>query len=144
MTLSRRRKATPAGLRLDRLRQARVNAPTLREFLPAATQVLVELTFAGDARLAQGSHAFTVFPPAQAHFVYACAFGDCDGTFDLNDRILGMLREQSCRSTDVLHCAGHRTRREGPGLQCGLSVAYAVTVGYLLARHAQPAQLLAQ
>jgi hypothetical protein len=142
MTLSRRRKATPAVLRLDRLRHARFNAPTLREFLPAATQVLVELTYVGDAHLAQGSHAFTVFPPAQAHFVYACPFGDCDGTYDLNETIFALLREEGRRATDVLHCAGHRTSRGISGPQCGLGVAYAVTVDYLLARPGRTVRLL--
>src|SRR4029453_10604695 len=99
MMLSRRRKATPAGLRLDRLRHARVNAPTLRELLPAATQVLVELTFIRDAPLAHGSHALPVFPAAQAPFISACPYGDCDGTYDLNEKIFAMLREESRRST---------------------------------------------
>lgn len=142
MTLSRRRKATPAVLRQDRLRHARFNAPTLREFLPAATQVLVELTFVGDAHLAQDSRAYTVFPPAQAHFVYACPFGDCDGTYDLNEKIFAMLREERCRSTGMLHCAGHRTSQAGSGQECGLGAAYMVTVGYLIAQHVRAGLLL--
>jgi len=41
----RRRRPTPAELRQDVLRQARLDAPTLREFLPAAARIWVALTF---------------------------------------------------------------------------------------------------
>jgi hypothetical protein len=126
----RRRKATPAELRRDQLRQARVDAPTLRQFLPAAAQVGVELTFAVDARLAQAPRMFTVFPPAQAHFVYACPIGNCDGTYDLNEAVFGMLRAHAAAATGVLHCSGHTPRHDGPGPLCGLGVAYAVAVRY--------------
>lgn len=134
MRLLRPRKATPAELRRDGLRKARVDAPTLRDLLPAATQVHVEIKFDGDARLADAPRTFTIYPPAQAHFVYTCPFGDCDGTHDLNEEVFGMLATGTCQITGVRHCIGHRASRSGPGPQCGLGMTYAVTVRYALAR----------
>jgi len=140
MTLLRHRKATPAELRREQLRQARIDAPTLRQFLPAAAQVWVELMFDADTRPAQAPRLFTVYPPAQAHFVYACPFGDCDGTYDLNEAVLGMLRARICQTTGVLHCDGHRARRSGSGPRCGLHVAYAVDVRYGTEQSCAPAR----
>lgn len=130
MRLVRRRKATSAELRLDQLRQARVDAPTLRQFLPDAAQVWVELAFDADVRLAQAARVFTIYPTAQAYFVYACPFGDCDGTYDLNAPVFAMLRAHACQSSGVLQCIGRKARRAAPGPQCGLGMAYAVAVSY--------------
>lgn len=130
MKLARRKKASSAELRLDQLRQARIDAPTLRQFLPEAAQVWVELAFDADARLAQPARVFTIYPAAQAYFVYACPFGDCDGTYDLNEPVFAMLRAHSCQSSGALQCVGHKSRLAAPGPQCGLGMAYAVGVSY--------------
>ncbi len=130
ITLVRRRKATTAELMREQQRQARVDAPTLRQFLPAVAQVWVELAFDTDARLVQAPRMFTVYPSAQAHFVYSCPFGDCDGTYDLNEPVFAMLRTQACRATGVLHCIGHKTRRSTQGPHCGLGLTYAVAARY--------------
>jgi hypothetical protein len=140
MSVLRRRKTSPADRRREQLRQARVDAPTLRQFLPAAAQVWVELTFDMDARLAPAPRLFTVYPPAQAHFVYACPFGDCDGTYDLNEAVFAVLRAGTCEATGVLHCMGRKARRSGLGLRCGLGVAYAVTVRYGAEQSRPPAR----
>jgi hypothetical protein len=130
MKLVRRRKATSADIRLDQLRQARVDAPTLRQLLPNAAQVWVELAFDADVRLAQAARVFTIYPAAQAYFVYSCPFGDCDGMFDLNEPVFAMLRAHTCQARGVLHCVGRKARRADPGPQCGLGMAYAVGVSY--------------
>jgi hypothetical protein len=130
MKLVRRRRATSADIRLDQLRQARAAAPTLRQFLPDAAQVWVELAFDADIRLAQAARVFTIYPSAQAHFVYSCPFGDCDGTFDLNEAVFAMLRTHTCQSRGALQCVGHKARRADPGPRCGLGMAYAVAVSY--------------
>jgi hypothetical protein len=130
MNRLRRKKRDREELRRDQLRKARLDAPTLRTLLPAAEQVSVELTFDMDARLAQAPVTSTVFPPAQAHFVYGCPFGDCDGTYDLDAEIFGMLREGVSEAIGAQHCCGHRASRSGHGPRCGLGVTYAVTVQY--------------
>jgi hypothetical protein len=137
MTVSRRWKASPAARRTDQLRQARAAAPTLRTLQPTATQVALQLTFAEDARLVHAPRTFTVYPAAQAHFVYACAFGDCDGMHDLDTEIFDMLRVGTCQIAGVRLCVGQMARRSGHGPRCGLGLAYAVTVGYETARPAE-------
>lgn len=125
-----RNKTDREELRRDLLRKARLDAPTLRALLPAAMQVSVELTFEVAAQLTQGPLTSTVFPPARAHFVYGCPFGDCDGTYDLDEEIFGMLRAGVRRASGARHCCGHRARRSGYGPQCGLGLTYSVTVQY--------------
>ncbi len=112
------------------MRRARADAPTLREYVPAASLVRVELSFSTDARLVPAPQQFTVYPPASAHFVYACPFGDCDGIYDLNEDVLDLLGRKSSRLAGVRHCGGHRARRYGPGPQCGLNLQFAVLACY--------------
>lgn len=130
MRLSRRRKANSAEDRREQLRHARTSAPTLRDSSSAAEQVWVELVFDAHSHLAPAPHVFTVFPPAQAHFVYACPFGDCDGTYDLNEQVFGLLRTRMCQTKGVLVCSGHRSSGGASGSPCGQGVAYAVSVRY--------------
>lgn len=78
MRIAAMRKATVSGRR-DALRQARAVAPTLRVACPQAALVYVELAFQEASGPAHTPQAFSVYPPAKAHFVYACPFGDCDG-----------------------------------------------------------------
>ncbi len=138
----RRKKVSPEELERNRRRKARIDAPTLRTLLPSATQVSVELAFDVDTCLAQAPVKSTVYPPAQAHFVYVCPFGDCDGTYDLDEEIFGMLRAGVSRATGSQHCTGHRARRAGHGPQCGLGLQYIVAVQYQLERSAEAARLV--
>jgi hypothetical protein len=130
----RRRKPTLAELKVDQLRQARLSAPTLRALQPAADWVAVELAFDMDSLLTQAPRSFTVYPPAQAHFVYACAYGDCNGTHDLGEEIRCLLRAGASAGTGERHCTGRRARRGGIGLRCTLHFTYLVTVQYAVER----------
>jgi hypothetical protein len=137
----RRRKPTLAELRVDQLRQARLAAPTLRALQPAAAWVSVKLAFDVDGAMAQAPRSFTVFPPAQAHFIYACAYGDCDGTHDLGEEIRCLLRAGASGGTGVRHCSGRRAHRGGGlGPRCTLRLTYLVTVQYVAERAAAPMQ----
>ncbi len=130
MTRPGQRKLSSVEQKRQQLRQAHSAAPTLQVLLPAATQVSVELTFALDTQLAPAPRTVTVFPPARAHFVYACPFGNCDGAFDLDAEILGILHAGTCQATGVRSCCGHRANGNGYGPRCGLGLTYAVTVRY--------------
>ncbi len=130
MSRLRRRNSTPAEHRLERLRLARVTAPILRDLRASATRVSVQLTFANDICLAQSPRWFAVYPPARAHFVYACAFSDCDGMHDLDEEVFGMLRASTCQAAGLRHCFGHRSCRSGQGRRCGLGMTYEVSVTY--------------
>jgi hypothetical protein len=130
MKLARRRKATTAELKRDQLRQARDDAPTLRQLLPDASQVWIKLAFDADVRLVPAPRMFTVYPSAQAHFVYPCPFGDCDGSYDLNSAVFAMLLEHTCQVSGSLQCTGHKARRAALGPTCGLGAAYSAGVRY--------------
>ena len=114
---------------------ARVAAPRLRDLRSSAARVAVQLTYANDVSLAQSPRWFAVYPPARAHFVYACAFSDCDGMHDLDDEVFRMLRSTTSQATGVRHCFGRRSCRTGQGPRCGLGLTFEVTVIYEAPRH---------
>ena len=125
-----RRKPNDAERRRAQLQQARINAPKLGEFMPGVREVSDDLAFDGHSRLSQTHSRFTTYPPAQAHFVYACPLGDCDGVYDLNSIVFSMLAARSEHRTGVLQCAGHRVGQQPTGSPCGLAATYAVVIGY--------------
>lgn len=130
MRLMVRRKPTSSELKHRSFRQARTNAPTLQQLLPAVESVCVDFAFAKGAPLVFGAHQFTVYPPAHAYFAYLCPFGDCDGIYDLNEIVITLLRTNGSQTDGILHCEGHRARRIGRGPPCQLGVTYKVTARY--------------
>lgn len=128
--MPRRRKPGRIDIRRDELRRSRAEAPTLRQSMPAATQVWVGLEFAGISPPAPAARAYTVYPAAQAHFVYACPHGNCDGNYDLNDAINGLLQAGGCNTAGTLSCTGHRSLQLSR-TPCGLDVRYTVAISYL-------------
>lgn len=130
MRMLARRKPGPALELRDRQRKARADAATLRASFPAALQVSVELTFDADASLEPAPQHFSVFPPAQAHFIYACAFGDCDGQYNLNEAAFSMLGSGSDRTSGTLRCQGHRSPTGTGGASCNLGVSFVLTARY--------------
>ena len=128
MRLSSNRKAAAPADRRDELRKARAAAPTLREACPTASLVRVELAFAADPPLSHAPQAFSVYPPAKAHFVYACPFGDCNGLYDLNDVTFGSLQAGKRKGHGTLTCTGHRSRNGKADSPCELPATYSITV----------------
>lgn len=124
------RKPSAAERRVERLRQARVSAPLLRELQASAASVSVQLVFADDTRLAPTARAFTVYPPARAHFVYACAFGDCDGVHDLDGVVKALLSEGASAASGSRCCEGHRANGIDQRPACGLAMTYTIAVHY--------------
>jgi hypothetical protein len=127
---SRRKKLSPAESRADRLRLARLTAPLLRDLQPTAAHVAVQLSFADDARLVWATRSFAVYPPARAHFVYACAFGDCNGMHDLDAEVHGLLKAGGSQVAGALCCEGQRSSAVHVDHRCGLQLTYAVSVLY--------------
>lgn len=134
---SRRRKLTALELQRTRLRKARADAPTIGQSMPEAAQVRVGLVFAGISPPAPASRTYTAYPAAQAHFVYPCPLGDCDGNYDLNDEVMGMLRGGASHAAGTLPCTGHRAHSESRPC-CGLDVAYTVVIRYVTQGGAVP------
>ncbi len=129
MQLPPNRKAPSPVDRREALRKARASAPTLRMVSPEASLVRVELAFpTSDSRLAHAAQAFSVYPPAKAHFVYPCPFGDCDGAYDLNEIALGALQAGKRKTRGTLTCSGHRSRGGKSDSPCDLVATYSITV----------------
>lgn len=128
MRLSPKRKAPSPSDRRDELRKARAAAPTLRMACPDAALVRVELAFPEELRPPHAPQAFSVYPPAKAHFVYACPFGDCDGVYDLNEIAFGTLQAGKRKVRGTLTCTGHRARNGKSGCPCELAATYSIIV----------------
>jgi hypothetical protein len=128
MQLSSKRKAVPPSDPRDALRKARAAAPTLRAACPEVSLVRVELAFAEESRPGHAPQAFSIYPPAKAHFVFACPFGDCDGTYDLNPVAFGAVQAGKRKARGTLTCGGRRCRDGKLGNSCGLAATYSITV----------------
>jgi hypothetical protein len=114
--------------RRDELRQARAAASTLGSTCPEVASVRVELAFHVASGLAHAQQVFSIYPPAKAHFVYACPFGDCDGVYDLNDVTLGALGTGKRKTGGTLRCGGHRSHSGKSDNPCELAATYSIVV----------------
>jgi len=90
--------------------------------------VRVELAFPAESLMAQGGQAFSIYPAAKAHFVYPCPYGDCDGTYDLNEIAFGSLQSGKRKTRGTLTCTGHRARNGKLACPCELAASYTITV----------------
>jgi hypothetical protein len=128
MRLSSNRKVASPWDRTDERKKARTAAATLRVVCPEAALVRVELAFEPDSQLTHAPQAFSVYPPAKAHFVYACPFGDCDGMYDLNEAAFSALRKGEHKARGKLICAGHRSRDGKSNCPCELGATYSISI----------------
>jgi hypothetical protein len=128
MRLSRHKKATPIADPRDERRKARAAASTLRVACPEAALVRVELSFQPDSQLAHARQTFHIYPPAKAHFIYVCPFGDCDGVYDLNGVAFTTLQAGRVATRGTLTCPGHRPRYRSAGRPCELVVTYSISI----------------
>jgi hypothetical protein len=114
--------------RREELRKARAAAPPLRTACPDAALVRVELEFQADPLLVHAPQAFSLYPPAKAHFAYACPFGDCDGVYDLNEVVLDVFQTGKRKTRGTVTCSGHRSSHAHTGTACGLMLKYSIAV----------------
>lgn len=128
MRFPSKKKVAAISSRDEELRKARAAAPTLRVACPEASLVRVELEFQADPLLAHAPQTLSIYPPAKAHFAYACPFGDCDGVYDLNEVTLGSLNAGRHMTRGMLTCNGHRARKGGAADACDLALSYSITI----------------
>lgn len=131
MRFPAKKKTAFATVRQEELRKSRAAAPTLGAACPEAALVRVELEFQADPLLAHAPQTLSIYPPAKAHFAYACPFGDCDGVYDLNEVALGSLKAGKKTTRGTVACHGHRSRDGKTRSVCDLALSYSITV----ARH---------
>lgn len=140
MRLSRNKKVLAVGDRRDELRKGRSAAETLRAACPDAASVRVELEFRSATDESLVPQVYSLFPPAKAHFVYPCPYGDCAGLYDLQAIALEALHSGQRRTRGTLKCAGNRSRdRTSVGRPCELQMSYSITL--TMERRSQPEKL---
>jgi len=130
MRLSRNKKAQAPWDRKDELRKQRAAAETLRVVHPNAESVSVQLHFHAESHPALAPQSFSLYPPAKAHFIYACPYGDCDGVYDLQSAALTALEAKEVNATGTLKCTGHRSRDGLSARPCDLHVSFSITALY--------------
>lgn len=135
MHLPRNKRVTPVADPRDERRKARAAASTLRVACPEAALVRVELSFQADSQLAHAPQTFHLYPPAKAHFIYVCPFGDCNGVYDLNGVAFDTLQAGKLTAGGTLTCAGHRSQYGNVGRPCQLVATYSISVD----RNGEPA-----
>jgi hypothetical protein len=124
------KKKVTAWERRDELLKQRAAAATLRSVCPDAASISVELEFRADSPTSHAPQRHALYPPAKAHFVYPCPFGDCDGTFDLQAVALGILARKGKRASGSLKCVGNRSREGATAVPCVLEASYAIAAQY--------------
>jgi hypothetical protein len=90
----------------------------------------VELQFLPAAAPPHAAQSFVLYPAAKAYFTYPCPYGDCDGTYNLDDeasRAMAVHHGQKDRVTGTIECMGTRSREGLPRQPCGLHVRYIIS-----------------
>jgi hypothetical protein len=109
----------------ERQRRARASTPALRLRFPEISSLRIGFTFRDRGPFAPAPQLTVLHPPANAYFVFACPYTDCDGEFDLSEAVAGLAREKDQRREGQLKCGGHR--RVAVGLtDCALTLEYSI------------------
>jgi hypothetical protein len=130
MRLSRNKKKVAWWDRRGEFLKQRAASATLRAVCPEAALVSIELDFQAQSPVSHARQAHAMYPPAKAHFVYPCPYGDCDGVYDLQAVALDALERKRKGVSGTLKCPGCRSREGAPGLPCQLEVRYAISARY--------------
>jgi hypothetical protein len=114
----------------EQLLRRRAAAGTLGNAFPDVEQIRVDLHFAASANAVPAAQRHALYPPAPAYFEFACPFGDCDGSFDLNGIASPLLKKAHPQINGTLQCSGSRTRSGMPRQPCSLRADYRITAQY--------------
>lgn len=119
-----------ASARREQLVRERTQAVPLALAFPRIGQLRIELSFNDSRGRAHSPQVHTLYPAARSFFRFACACTDCDGDFDLEGAVKGLLKDSSkgTRSArGTLICDG--TRRDLPqeAASCSIRIDYQLT-----------------
>lgn len=114
----------------EQLLRRRAAAGTLGNAYPDVEQIRVDLRFTASASAVPAAQRHALFPPAPAYFEFACPFGDCDGSFDLNGIASPLLKKAVPQADGSIQCSGSRTRSGMPRQPCSLRADYLITAQY--------------
>ncbi len=130
MRLSRNKKVVALWDRRDELKKGRAAAETLRAACPEAASVRIELEFHSAAGEPHVPQVYSLFPPAKAHFVFPCPYGDCGGLYDLQAVAVQALQGKQRRARGTLKCTGSRSRDRAIGRPCELQMNYSIILTF--------------
>lgn len=116
------------GQMRERQRRQRDASPPLRTRYPELGALRVKFDFQDKGPFTPAPQVTTLHPPAPAYFVFPCPCSDCDGEFDLDGAISGMLTAGDAHREGRCHCPGQRQGDAKHKAACGLSVEYRVEV----------------
>ena len=103
-------------------------AGTLATAFPRSKQVRIHLKFVSRDGPEPAAQTHDLYPSAYAYFDFACPYGDCDGSVDLNAIALGLLRTGGTHADGLLHCPGSRAGGAGVRPPCKQRVDYWIAV----------------
>jgi len=102
----------------------RIAAGTIAKAFPRVEQVRLQLRFLPTTGSVPAAQMHALYPSAPAYFEFACPYGDCDGSFDLNAVVLPLLAEAGARAEGTLQCSGTRTAAGMTRQPCKLRADY--------------------
>jgi hypothetical protein len=105
-------------------------AGTLASAFPRSEQVRIHLQFVSQEGPVPAARTHALYPSAHAYFEFSCPHGDCDGSIDLNDVVLPLLRNSGTQAEGTLHCPGTRTDGGGTRPNCNQRVDYWIDARY--------------
>ena len=103
-------------------------AGTLATAYPGSELVRIHLKFVSRNCPEPAARTHDLYPSAHAYFEFACPYGDCDGSIDLNAAVIALLRTTSTHADGILHCPGTRIGPGGARLRCNQRVDYWIAV----------------
>lgn len=108
----------------------RVAAGTIAKAFPRVEQIRLQLRFLPTAGSVPAAQIHALYPSAPAYFEFACPYGDCDGSFELNTVVGPLLTDTGARVEGTLHCSGTRTAAGMTRQPCRLRADYWIGAQY--------------
>ena len=114
----------------ERSLRNRQAAGTLAAACPRVERVRIQLRFLPVTGSVPAAQTHALYASAPAWFEFACPFGDCDGSFDLNAIVKPLLARSGPQASGSLHCSGTRTGSAMTRQPCQLRVDYWTAAEY--------------
>ncbi len=114
----------------ERSLRNKVAAGTLSKAYPDVERVRIQLRFIPTAGSVPAAQIHALYPSAPAYFEFACPYGDCDGSFDLNAIASTLLGKSGAQVSGSLNCPGTRTGSALTRQPCNLRADYWFSAQY--------------
>ena len=108
----------------------RTAAGTIAKSFASIEQIRLQLQFLPTTGNVPAAQVHALYPSAPAYFEFACPYGDCDGSFDLNSIALPLLARSGAQADGSLQCTGTRTAAGMTRQPCKLRADYWISAQY--------------